>query len=277
VERSKRKILLVSFCWVFSVFFPHIALGSQYQQIIIATGSPFELGLVDEMARVFFKETGCTVRCIKTPTGPGLELGQHGMTHITMGHHPGATAKFVQEGYAAKTTYLMYNLTIIVGPKEDPAKIEGLTDLKEAHKQIGLARAKYLSRGDGGGMNILEVQIWKDLGVNPAGNPGYEVSNKFMLDSLLDADRNLQYHMLDSSTWVLHKAKVKNLKVLVKGPKNEYEMCLVSAEKHPHLKYNYVFAEKFYEFLIGEKGQQIIANFGVKQFGEPIYYPREKK
>jgi len=88
--------------------------------------------------------------------------------------------------------------------------------------------------------------------------------NKFMQDSLLDADRNLQYHMLDSSTWVLHKAKVKNLKVLVKGPKNEYEMCLVSAEK-------------FYEFLISEKGQKLIANFGVKQFGEPIYYPWEKK
>jgi tungstate transport system substrate-binding protein len=267
VQRLKRKIFLISFCWIFIVFFSNIALGSQYQQIVIATGSPFELGLVDEMAQVFFKETGCTIRCIKTPTGPGLELGQHGLTHITMGHHPGATAKFVREGYAAKTTYLMYNLTIIVGPKEDPAKVGGLKDLKEAHKRIDQAKAKYLSRGDGGGMNILEVQIWKDLGVNPASNPGYEVSNKFMLDSLLDANRNLQYHMLDSSTWVLHKAKVKNLKVLVQGPKNEYEMCLVSAEKHPHLKYNYAFAEKFYEFLISEKGQKLIADFGVKQFG----------
>lgn len=53
------------------------------------------------------------------------------------------------------------------------------------------------------------------------------------LDSLLDADRNLQYHMLNSSTWVLHKAKVKDLKVRIKGPNNEYGMCLVSAEKHP--------------------------------------------
>ena len=275
--RFKRKFPLVSLCCLFCVFLPCLALGSQYEQIVIATGSPFELGLVDEMARVFFKETGCTVRCIKTPTGPGLELGQHGLTHITMGHHPGATAKFVRDGYAAKTTYLMYNLTIIVGPKEDPARVEGLTDLKEAHKRIGLAKAKYLSRGDGGGMNILEVQIWKDLGVNPASNPGYEVSNKFMLDSLLDADRNLQYHMLDSSTWVLHKARVKNLKVLVQGPKNEYEMCLVSVAKHPHLKYNYPFAEKFFEFLVSEKGQKLIAGFGVKQFGEPIYYPWQKK
>ncbi len=248
-----------------------------YRQIIVATGSPFELGLVDEMGRVFFKDSGCTVRCIKTPTGPGLELGKNGLTHITMGHHPGATAEFVREGFAARRTYLMYNLTIIVGPKEDPAKIEGLTDLEEAHRRIAQAKAQYLSRGDGGGMDILEGQIWKKLGITPAGNPWYAVSRKFMLDSLLDSDKNLQYHMLDSSTWVLHKAKVKNLKVLVKGPKNEYEMCLVSAEKHPHLKYNYESAEKFYEFLIGEKGQQLIADFGVGQFGEAIYYPWFRK
>jgi len=269
-----KRWILFALSLEFAIFFPGIhGWASSYRQIIVATGSPFELGLVDEMARVFFKETGCTVRCIKTPTGPGLELGKNGLTHITMGHHPGATAQFVREGFAAKKTYLMYNLTVIVGPKDDPAKIGGLSDLEEAHKRIAEAKAKYLSRGDGGGMDILEEQIWKKLGITPAGSPWYAVSHKFMLDSLLDSDKNLQYHMLDSSTWVLHKAKVKNLQVLVKGPKNEYEMCLVSAEKHPHLKYNYDFAEKFYEFLIGEKGQQLIADFGVRQFGEPIYFP----
>jgi tungstate transport system substrate-binding protein len=74
------------------------APAQQYEQIVVATGSPFELGLIDALAKVFEKETGCIVRCIKTPTGPGLELGRHGFTHITMGHHPAATRKFVQDG-----------------------------------------------------------------------------------------------------------------------------------------------------------------------------------
>jgi tungstate transport system substrate-binding protein len=93
------------------------AANAQYKQIIVATGSPFELGLVDALAKVFEKETGCIVRCIKTPTGPGLELGRQGLTHITMGHHPAATKKFVQDGFAAKRTDLMYNLTVIGVPK----------------------------------------------------------------------------------------------------------------------------------------------------------------
>ncbi len=245
----------------------------EYRQIVVATGSPFELGLVDEFAKAFEKKYGAIVRCIKTPTEPGLDLGRHGLTHITMGHEREATAKFAREGFAAKRTDLMHNFTILVGPSDDPAKIEGLTDIKEIHRRIAQAKAPYLSRGDGGGMNILEIKTWKELNINPAGEKWYQVNRKFMLASLLDADKNGQYHMLDSSTWALHKTKTKNLKLLVKGPANEYEMCLVSAVKHPHLKYNYDLAEKFYEFLIGNEGQKIIAEFGVKQYGEPIYYP----
>lgn len=245
----------------------------EYKQIVIATGSPFELGLVDELAKAFQQKHGGVVRCIKTPTGPGLDLGRHGLTHITMGHEREATARFVREGYAAKRTDLMHNFTIVVGPPDDPAKITGLTDIKEVQKRIYQAKAPYLSRGDGGGMHILEIKTWKDLSLEPKGESWYQVSGKFMLASLLDADKNGQYHMLDSSTWVLHKAKTKNLKLLVKGPANEYEMCLVSVAKHPHLQYNQTLAEKFYGFLVDNEGQKIIADFGVKKYGEPIYYP----
>jgi len=273
----KKHWILLALCYTVTII---AALGlyangfcQEYRQIVIATGSPFELGLVDEFAKAFQQKYGGVVRCIKTPTGPGLDLGRHGLTHITMGHEREATARFVKEGYAAKRADLMHNFTVVVGPSNDPAKIAGLTDLKEVHSRIAQAKSPYLSRGDGGGMNILEIKTWKELNVKPEGEKWYQVSKKFMLASLLDADKNGQYHMLDSSTWALHKAKIKDLKLLVKGPANEYEMCLVNPSKHPHLKYNQDLAEKFYNFLIGNEGQKIIAEFGVKQFGEPIYYP----
>jgi len=247
--------------------------GPQHRQIVIATGSPFELGLVTEMGKVFGKEHNCTVRYVKTPTGPGLDLGRHGLAHITMGHNRKATAKFVEEGYAAKRIDLMYNYTIIIGPADDPAKIAGLTDLKEAHKRIFDTKSKYLSRGDGGGMHILELKLWKDLGYDPAGREWYAVSNTFMLEGMLNSDRDRQYHMLDSSTWAMHKSKCKDSKLLVQGPLNEYEMCLVSAEKCPNLNYNYDLAQKFFQFAISEKGQKLIADFGVAKYGEALYFP----
>ena len=63
-------------------------LASEYEQIVLATGSPFELGLVQALAKPFEKETGYTVRVIKTPTEPGLELGKNGFCP----YHHGACA-----------------------------------------------------------------------------------------------------------------------------------------------------------------------------------------
>jgi len=247
--------------------------AAHFRQIVVATGSPLELGLVTELGKIFGKENNCTVRYIKTPTGPGLDLGRNGLTHITMGHSRKHTAKFVKEGHTAKRIDLMHNYTVIVGPGSDPAKIDGLTDLRQAHKKINDAKSKYLSRGDGGGMHLLELKIWKDLEINPKDKGWYEVCKAFMLQSLLNSDKNGQYHMLDSSTWVMHKSKCKNSVLLVKGPPNEYEMCLVNPEKHPNLRYNQDLADKFYNFVISNRGQKLIADFGVEKYGEPLYYP----
>ncbi|MBA4393129.1 MAG: hypothetical protein C0407_06225 [Desulfobacca sp.] len=268
---------LLSFILTLILMNNSYGLAGEYKQIVIATGSPFELGLVQALAKPFEKETGYTVRVIKTPTEPGLELGKNGFTHITMGHAREATAQLISEGFASKHSDFMYNLTVIVGPKNDPAKIEGLKDLTIAHQKIYEAKAKYLARGDGGGMDLLEKKIWTSLQLNYNGQSWYSVSRKFMLDSLIDADRNGQYHMLDSSTWVMHRSKVPNLKLMVQGPKNEYEICLINPEKLPNLKYNFENAEKFYHFCLSEKGQKIIADFGKDQYGESIYFSWPRK
>ena len=276
VNKKRFAFSLIGFLLFCSFFLSSCATpiaGPKYSQIVIATGSPFELGLVTELGKAFEKENKCAVRYVKTPTGPGLDLGRNGLTHITMGHNRKATAEFVEEGHAARRIDLMHNYTIIIGPANDPAKIAGLTDLKEAHQRIRDAKSKYLSRGDGGGMHMVELKIWKDIGFNPADQDWYEVSKAFMLESMLNSDKNGQYHMLDSSTWAIHKSKCKNSKLLVKGPPNEYEMCLVNAEKHPNLRYNQDLAEKFYDFAISERGQKLISDFGMKKYGEPLYYP----
>ncbi len=253
--------------------FCSIVFSQEYKQIVVATGSPFELGLVSALAEAFQGKYGGIVRCVKTPTGPALDLGRNGLAHITIGHEREATQKFVNEGNVARRVELMHNYTVVVGPADDPAKIAGLTNLKEVHRRVFFAKAPYLSRGDGGGMHMLELKTWEALSLDPRHENWYEVSKTFMLASLRHAEISGQYHMLDSSTWTLHKSEIKGLKLLVKGPPNQYEMCLVSTSKHPNLKYNEDVAKKFYEFLISNEGQKIIADFGIEEYGEPVYCP----
>ena len=250
-----------------------LVFSEEYRQIVVATGSPYELGLVDELTKAFQVEYGGVVRCIKTPTGPGLDLARHGLAHITIGHEKEATDKFVQEGNAAQRVALMHNYTVVVGPLKDPAGVAGLADLKEVHRRIFRTESPYLSRGDGGGMHMLEIKIWKELDIDPVGKYWYEESGTFMLESLLGADKSGRYYMLDSSTWTMHKSKVGNLRLLVTGPPNRYEMCLVDAGRHPALEYNYDLAKTFYEFVAGPEGQRIIGRFGRRQYGESLYHP----
>jgi tungstate transport system substrate-binding protein len=272
-KQDASRIIILACSLVGLLGFNLTGFSQEYGQIVVATGSPYELGLVDELAKAFRDQYGGIVRCVKTPTGSGLDLGRHGLAHITMGHEKEATEKFVREGYAARRVQLMHNYTVVVGPRKDPAGIAGLTDLNEVHRKIYQAGSPYLSRGDGGGMHILELKIWKDLDLNPREKSWYAESGTFMLDSLLAADRSGSYHMLDSSTWIIHKSGVQNLALLVTGPPNLYEMCLVNPDKHPNLNYNNDLAKLFFDFLAGPEGQKIIARFGRSEYGESLYHP----
>jgi ABC-type tungstate transport system permease subunit len=50
-------------------------------------------------------------------------------------------------------------------------------------------------------------------------------------------------------------------------------MCRVTQIRKGLFCQNEDMAEKFYEFLISNEGQKIIADFGIEQYGEPVYYP----
>ena len=122
-------------------------------------------------------------------------------------------------------------------------------------------------------MNLLELRTWKELGSDPSSQNWYRVSGIFMRDSLMQADQNNEYHMLDSTTWAMYQSQMKNLTILVQGPANNYEMCLVSTAKNPNLTYNHDYAVQFYEFLCGPEGQNLIKNFGKEKYGQALYYP----
>jgi ABC-type tungstate transport system permease subunit len=54
-------------------------------------------------------------------------------------------------------------------------------------------------------------------------------------------------------------------------------MCLANPEKNQNLKFNQEYARKFYDFCLSEKGQGIVAAFGAKEYGEPVYFIFKKE
>jgi ABC-type tungstate transport system permease subunit len=79
--------------------------------------------------------------------------------------------KFVAEGHGVKRQEVMYNDFVLVGPKQDPAKVGGSRDIVAALKKIAQAKAPFASRGDKSGTHFAELQLWKAAGLDPAKHP----------------------------------------------------------------------------------------------------------
>jgi ABC-type tungstate transport system permease subunit len=157
----------------------------------------------------------------------------------------------------------------IVGPKDDPANIANAKSAAEAYANIAKTRAKFFSRGDNSGTHKKEMAIWKQAGIQPAGD-WYRVTKTFMMATLKQANEQNGYFMTDSSTWVAGKKEIYNIKILFHGDPfliNTYHtLCQPEGATAGQ-----PYAAKFIDFIVSEEGQSLIRSYGVKEYGEGLY------
>lgn len=238
--------------------------GTGTEKLLLATGSPGELGLVKALADEFSKKNNVTVYWKKAGTGDALNLLKNKSVDMIMVHGPEAEKKAVKEGWAAQRVLIGSNEFFIVGPASDPAKISKTKSVSDAYAKIASSKSKFYSRGDNSGTHKKELDIWKKANITPSGD-WYIVSKGFMAETLKKANDEQGYFMTDSSTWIAFKKDVPKLKILFKGDKfiiNTYHTL-----RNPDSK----TAAKFIDFLSSAEGQKIIRDFGKKEHGEGLY------
>jgi tungstate transport system substrate-binding protein len=263
-------------CFLFFTTLPVLAqpkaeatYGQGPNSFSLATGSPGELGLLQQLAEAFSKKADSSMIWVKAGSGKSLELLKNKEVDMIMVHAPTAEKKAVAEGWAANRTLIGSNEFYIVGPAEDPTDIASATSVADAYTRIAKAQAKFFSRGDNSGTHKKELAIWKLAGIEPAGD-WYIVTNDFMTPTLKRADQEQGYFMTDSSTWIAERDNLPKLKVLFKGDKfiiNTYHALSQPEGATPGA----AVAAQFIDFVASEKGQQIIRDYGKDQFGEGLY------
>ncbi len=261
---------LIFILFVLSVFFMQSktakgveftdTFGNGNKVLTLATGSPGILGLVKAMAEPFSQVNKCRIKWIKKGSGASLKLLKAGVVDLVMVHAPMAEKKAVAQGWAIDRTILGGNEFYIVGPVADPAGIAAAKSAKQAYTMIAEKKTKFFSRGDNSGTNKKEMKIWKTAGIVPDGS-WYIVTKDFMGPTLMQADREKGYFMTDSSTFVVRKNQIRNLKVLFNRDPvliNVYHALIASPEKYPHT--HHLLAKKFVKFMASREGQTILKN-----------------
>jgi tungstate transport system substrate-binding protein len=243
--------------------------GQGAKSFKLATGSPGELGLLQQLGEAFDKKEGARLVWIKAGSGASLNLLKTKQVDMIMVHAPDGVNKAIAEGWATGRTLIGSNEFYIVGPKADKAKIQSASSGADAYTKIAKTQANFISRGDKSGTHQKEMDIWKKAGVAPEGN-WYIVTNDFMTASLKRANTDKAYFMTDSSTWVAEKNIAPELQILYRGDPylvNTYDALVapVGATENRDI------AAKFIQFVASDEGQAIIRNYGKAQYKEALY------
>jgi tungstate transport system substrate-binding protein len=232
--------------------------------------------LLDVLLPAFEKETGYTVQLIATGSGQALKIGEQGNADVILLHSPAAEKDFIAKGFGIDRRLVMHNDFVIVGPASDPAGIRG-TSPEEAFKKIFASNQTFISRGDESGTHVKELALWKKAGLDPVNMDWYLETGQGQGATLSIASEKAGYALTDRGTFLAYQSNL-DLEVLVEGDPfllNVYHVLTVNPEKWP--KVNAEGAKAFSDFITSSKGQQIIQEFGMEQYGQPLFFPDADK
>jgi tungstate transport system substrate-binding protein len=245
--------------------------------VVASTTSTEQSGLFGYLLPIFEKDTGINVRVVALGTGQALDMARRGDADVAFVHDTAAEGKFVAEGYGVKRFPVMYNDFVLIGPKSDPAKVAGGTDILAAMRKIEAAQAPFASRGDQSGTHAAELRYWKDAGVDLDARKGawYRDTGSGMGPTLNTASSMNAYVLADRGTWLAFKNR-GDLGILVEGDKrlfNQYGVMLVNPARHPHVKA--ALGQQFIDWLVSLRGQDAIAGYRIGT--EQLFFPNASR
>ena len=118
----------------------------------------------------FEQQAGYSVKVISVGTGQALALAAKGDADVALVHAPSLEKQYVADGKLLHRRLVMYNDFVIVGPKEDPAKIRSTKSALAAMRLIAQSKSRFVSRGDNSGTHTLKKSLWKEASIAPNGD-----------------------------------------------------------------------------------------------------------
>lgn len=241
--------------------------------ILASTTSVDNSGLLSAILPKFTQATGIAVHVLALGTGQALDTARRGDADIVLVHDPEAEKKFVDDGNGLSPKQIAWNDFIVVGPRDDPARVAGGHDAKAALVAIAKAKATFVSRGDRSGTNALELRLWKATGIDPKSGEGswYKDIGGGMGAALNAAAAMPAYTLSDRGTWLSFKNKGP-LKIVIEGDPaltNRYDVIQLNPKTHPTAKL--AQARRLATWLATQPGQAAIGAYRLG--GEELFHP----
>ena len=252
---------------------PAEAAESKVRSVILATTtSTQDTGLLDVLIPHFEQRSGYAVKVISVGTGQSLALAAKGDADVALVHAPSLEKKYIAEGKLLNRRLVMYNDFVLIGPKEDPAKIKSTKTAREAMQKIAQSQSRFVSRGDNSGTHTLEKALWSEAQISPQGS-WYIESGQGMAATLGIANERNAYTITDRGTFLALNNRL-TLPILLQGDRslfNIYSVMEVNPANGPRI--NAAGGKALADFMVSPEAQALIKTYGVEKFGEPLFVP----
>ena len=205
------------------------------------------------------------MKVVSQGTGQALDTGRRGDADVVFVHAKAQEEKFVAEGFGVKRFAVMYNDFVLIGPKSDPAGVQGQGHRDGAEDDQG-ARQRRSSRAATSPARMrpsCAVEGGRHRHRRRDKGPWYREIGQGMGAALNTASSMNGYVLTDRGTWLSFKNRGE-LDIVVEGDKrlfNQYGVMLVNPAKHPHVKKE--LGQQFIDWLVSAEGQKAIADYKI--------------
>jgi len=242
-----------------------------------STIGPIDAGIVPALVEAY-KKTGTTVTFEGAGTGATLEKAKSGNFDMVMVHARSLEDKFIADGFGVDRRDIMVNDFVILGPASDPAGIKGMKSAPAALTRIAIMGSPFVTRGDNSGTHVKEMEVWQAARIKPEGDwyVTYSLGKLGNGATTTFANRRGAYVLMDRATYLTLKKSIKLVPLVERDPilLNLIAVIRVNPAKFQGLNVDSALA--FADWLEGDEAQNLIKDFGVKKYGEPLFFPNSK-
>jgi tungstate transport system substrate-binding protein len=241
------------------------------KDVVLATTTELrDSGLLDTLVPAFEASSDCSVTAEAHTARQALALGRSGAADVLLVDSPAAEERFMAAGDGTFRVPVLHDGFLLVGPRDDPAgAAKGGDDVVAALRAIAAAKARFLSRADGSGLDVAERAVWRRAGTRPA-KPWYVEAHADMPHLLQRASKAKAYALADRATYVALQQRL-GMRVITQGGDQLLDPYSVTVAERAGKRA--ACAKELAGWLDEPGTQSIIGSFGVGRYGDPLFLP----
>lgn len=246
----------------------------------LGNGGAGPTGLLRALAEDFLamEEASYAIAWYQNISRLTLEALKNGTIDMALTYERDQEDVYLQEGTATERTLVFNDHFVIVGPASNPAHVTpgdkaATIFAKVARQGEAQGAPAFLSRDDGSATHCKEQTIWEQAGRAPWNVPSawYVRHTVFPRDALVEANNRSLYTIIDRGTWTSTRPRLNDAVLYGQGGEQLRNPCHALLQAHPT-----ALAQAFLAYLKSPRGQQVVANFGRTDHGEPLFTPADQ-